>query len=125
MRLAITAFAAMTCLLLSTADPAEGQVPGGVSVGFSNNCQNGIVVKGFTIVNGMQRSGQLMPMKKGGKAYESNVPSGIRYYTVQDLVTSRVLLKDHPVPVQNRDVLLNIVTSPLDPMRVIIMPATP
>lgn len=112
----------MTWLICAVAEPAQAQVPPGVSVGFSNNSQTAVIVKGYTIVNGAQRPGLLLPMKKGGKAYDTNVPAGLRYYTVYDANNpTRVLLRDHQVPIQNRDTFLNIIMSPLDSTRVVIV----
>jgi len=112
----------MTCFFIAIADQGNAQPgPGGVSVGFNNASHTAVVVKGYTIVQGMQRPGQLLPMKKNGKAFEPNVPTGIRFYTIYDPITQRPLLKDHPVPIRDRDVFINIITSPLDPQRVVIV----
>jgi hypothetical protein len=68
----------------------------------------------------------LLPINKGGKAYESAVPAGFRYYTVFDAINpTRVLLRDFPVPIQNRDVILIIMPSPNDPTRVVIIAGAP
>lgn len=123
MRQIITAFVAMICLLLYFTDAGRaqlpGQIPGTFAVGFGNNSPYGVIVKGYTIVNQTKKPGQLLLMQKGGKAYEDQVPFGIRYYTVFDAVTNRVLLFDQPVPVQGNTFLF-IRQSPLDPTKVII-----
>jgi hypothetical protein len=118
MRQVITAFVAMTCLFVALMD-ADAQ-PGGVAVGFLNNSHTKVVVKGYTIVGGVQRYGQILQMDKKGKAFEINIPRDYRFYTVYDGNNpQRVLLKDQKVPIQ-KDVVLTIITSPLDPTQVII-----
>jgi len=125
MKLVVTAFAAMTFAFIAISAPASAQPgpgPGqkGVTVTFVNFSHTSVLVKGYTIVNGTARPGQLLPMKKNDKAYESNVPAGIRFYTVYDPVTQKAILRDHAVPIQTRDVLLAIKTSPTDPTQVVI-----
>ena len=122
MKQVISAFALATCALIAAPDFVAGQGQPTVSVGFSNNSQTSVVIKGYTVVNGSQRPGQLIQIRKGSKGYEANVPSGIRVYNVFDAITFRPLLKDFPVPIQNRDVFLNIISAPNDPTRVIIVP---
>lgn len=109
----------MTCFLLLLTESGEAQGPPTFGVGFSNNSHTSVIVKGYTVVNQQKRPGQLLPIKKSGKAYEDNVPFGIRYYTVYDAITSRVLLQDHPVPVQN-NTFLSVETSRVDPTKVVI-----
>jgi hypothetical protein len=124
MRLVVTSFVAMICLLLAGLETASAQMPQqGVTVTFNNASKGPVIVKGYTVVNNTRRPGQLLPISKGGKAYESGVPAGFRYYTVFDAINpSRVLLRDFPVPIQNRDVSLVIMNAPNDPTRVVIAP---
>ncbi len=126
MRMAVTTFAVMSWILIAGAETTPAQVPQGVTVTLVNNSKGPVIVKGYTVVNGARRPGQLLPINKGGKAYESAVPAGFRFYTVFDAINpTRVLLRDFPVPIQNRDVTLIIMPAPNDPMRVIIVPGTP
>jgi len=119
----------MTWLVLFAWDDVQAQlqpqqIPT-VSVGCRNQTELNVIVKGYTIVNGVQRSGPIMPLKKnGGRGFESNVPSGIRFYTVYDAnQPTKVLLRDHPIPIQNRDILFDIIPVPGNPNRVLIVPA--
>jgi hypothetical protein len=128
MRQVITALIAMTWLVLFAWDVSQAQPlppPPGVCVGCRNQTEMNVIVKGYTLVNGMQRSGPIMPMRKaGGRSFESNVPPGIRFYTVYDAnQPTRVLLRDHPIPIQNRDIAFDIIPVPGNPNRVLIVPA--
>lgn len=121
MRQALTALIAMTWMLIACADTALAQ-PLPITVGFRNRSDVNVIVKGYTIVNGQPRAGgNLQLAKKDGIAFERNVPPGVRYYTVYDPNTFRILIRDHPVPIQNRDVSLLIVPSPNNPGRLIIV----
>ncbi len=123
MRKAITALIAMTCVLAFCGERVQAQVPGTVTVGFRNRADVNVIVKGYTLVNGQPRAGGNLPLsKKEGVAFERNVPPGVRYYTIYDASTFRILLRDHPVPIQNRDVSLQIVPSPTNPTRLNIIP---
>lgn len=120
MKTFINASVATACvLLLLLCESGKAQVPNTVAVGFANVSHTAVIVKGYTIVNAQKRPGQLVPIKKNSKGYEDTVPIGIRYYSVYDANTNRILLMDHPVPIQN-NTFLSIMTSPLDPMKVII-----
>jgi hypothetical protein len=115
----------MTCIFIAITDSVTAQVPGTGTVGFMNKSHMAVIVKGYTVVKGTPVPGQLIPLKKDGKGFETNVPAGIRFYTVYDANNpTRVLLRDQPLPI-NRDIILMIRTSPLDPTRVVIVPATP
>ena len=113
----------MTCLVFSVCDTAQAQVNKPVTVGFRNRTEVNVIVKGYTIVNGVQRAGpNLQIKKKDGIAFEFNVPPGIRFYTIYDANNpTRILLRDHPVPIQNRDLLLDIVPMPGSPDRVTLV----
>jgi len=121
----------MTCFVPFTWDTAQIQVNAqplplpSVAVGCRNQTDTNIIVKGYTFVNGMQRSGPIMQIQRsGGRSFESGVPVGIRYYTVYDAnQPTKVLLRDHPIPIQNRDILIDIVPVPGNPNRVLILPA--
>lgn len=110
----------------SDAQPGPGpQKP--VTIAFLNASDKAVVLKGYSIVKGTPVPGQLLPMKKDGKAFEVNVPANApRYYSVYDATNpTRVLLRDQLWPVLNRDLILVIKTSPLDSKSVVIVPATP
>ncbi|MBI1833079.1 MAG: hypothetical protein HYR84_16690 [Planctomycetes bacterium] len=123
MRQVVTAFVAMTCLALFAPDNAWGQVPKTVTVGFRNQTNSDLLVQGFTIVNGVQRLGQPVTIRKGGIAFELNVPPGVRFYTIVDAKSPvRPLLLREPVTIQNRDASFTIMPSPNDPKRVVLVP---
>src|SRR5207249_34780 len=85
MRQVTTALIAMTWLVISVSGSVQAQAAkGGVSVGFRNRTDTGVIVQGYTIVNNVQKRGQTLPVNKSGMAFESNVPSGTRYYTIYD-----------------------------------------
>ena len=131
MRQVITTFVAITCLAIaldeSRAQPLPGQpLPGqpqkAAIVGINNNSDFDVLVKGYTVVNGAQRTGLILQMKKnGGKAFETQVPPGIRYYTIYDQrQPDRILLNNFPVPIQNPNVALEIRPSLTNPGRLTI-----
>jgi hypothetical protein len=123
MRLAITALTAIICVAIAAIGSTYAQLPGTVTVGFKNQSEVNVIVKGYTVVNGQPRAGANLQLpKKAGTAFERNVPAGIRYYTVFDANSFRVLIKDHPVQIQNRDVPLAIVPVPNSPGRLMIVP---
>jgi hypothetical protein len=112
----------MACLLALGVGGARAQ---NASVVFRNKTEINLIVQGYTIVNGNKRAGPAMQLKKtDGKAFESNVPGGFRYYTVIDANNFRVLLRDHQVPIQNLNTSLDIVPVQGNPNRVMIV-ATP
>ena len=119
MRQAATALIALTCLFFAVCESAQAQV----SVSFRNQTNTNVLVKGYTIVPGGKRNGQILPLpKNGGKAFEPNVPVGVRYITVHDaLQPAKILLQDFPVPIQNRDVSFDIVPVPGNPNRVMLV----
>jgi hypothetical protein len=129
MKQVIIAFAAMTCFLLALAEPSQGQLPNqplpGISVGFRNKTDLNILVKGYTVVNGMQKPGQILQMRKaGGMAFDVNVPPGIRYYTIYNAnQPAIILLANFPVPLQ-KDTFFDIVHSPLNPKILVLVPST-
>src|SRR5438093_1471848 len=105
MRQVITAFGAITCLFVAWMEQAPAQPgPKGVTVAFANATDKAVVVKGYSVVKGTPVPGQLLPMKKDGKAFEINVPpSTPRFYTIYDATNpTRVLLLNHPWPILNR-----------------------
>jgi hypothetical protein len=112
----------MTCLAFWASDPVHAQVPNkGVSVGFTNKTQMNVIVKGYTVINNVKRSGPALSINKnGGQAYETNVPAGnTRYYTVFDS-NYRILLRDQTVTIQNSNVVLDIVPDPNNPKGVLV-----
>jgi hypothetical protein len=126
MRFVVTIFAMVVCAIAAASDSVQAQPGKGVTIAITNNTKGNVIVKGYTVVGGVQRQGQLLTMRKGGTAFEAAVPAGIRYYTVFDALNpARALLRDFPVPVQNRDLPLQILQSPTDPTRIIIAPLMP
>ena len=127
MRQVISALTAMTCLLFFAMGATQAQLQNGVSIGYHNRSEVNVIVRSYTTVNGVQRSGPALQMKKnGGKAFENGVPQGVRFITVHDANQPlRILLKDHPVPIQNGNVLLDIIAMPGNPNRLLIVPAPP
>lgn len=116
----------MTCLAsIASAQGLPPPQPNTASVGFHNMSDFNVIVKGYTIVNGMQRPGQLIHVKKGGKAFENGVPIGFRYYSVYDANNPqvRVLLQEQKTQIGAPMVLLNIAPAPGNPPRVVIVPA--
>jgi hypothetical protein len=126
MRQALTALIAMTWLLFLTGNPALAQVPKTASVGFNNKTDLNIYIQGYTIVNGSKRYGPPLQLKKNGSmAFESNVLVGFRYYTICDAnQPARVLLRDFPVPIQSRDMSLDVVIQ-MPGNRIMIVPSKP
>jgi hypothetical protein len=115
-------------MLLAVADSTQAQQqPGTVSVGFRNQTNYNVLLKGYTIVNGQQRPGQILQLKKsGGMAFEGNVPmASIRYITLYDANNpgAIILLQNFPVTIQKRDAFFDIVPSPLNPKVLVIVPA--
>jgi hypothetical protein len=115
----------MTCFFVAWgALLAQAPQPGTVTVGFRNQTNRPIIVQGFTVVNGVQRRGQNLPINKNGKAFEVSVPAGTRYYTIYDAnQPSRILLSQVPVPIQSRDVTFTIMTTATNPPRIVIVPS--
>lgn len=109
----------MTCLLFIASESARAQIP--ASVGFKNKTEFNVIVQGTTIVNGQKKLGQPLTIRKGGMAFESNVPPGIRLYTISDAATFRPLLTQQ-VGVQNRDLSFVIMPHPADPKRIVLVP---
>jgi hypothetical protein len=111
----------MTCLALTARVPLAAQPPKqlAVSVGFTNRTDMPVIVKGYTIVNKVQRGGPTLQIdKSGGQSFETNVPANnFRYYTIYD-ANYNILLRNHPIAIQNRNVLLDIVPNPLNPKQV-------
>jgi hypothetical protein len=122
----LTAFVAMSCLLLAVAEFSAAQQPNTVAVGFRNQTNSNILVQGYTIINKTQRPGQILQLKKsGGMAFDNNVPLGIRYVNIYDANNPTViLLRDFPVAIQKRDAFFDIVPmSPTNP-KLMLVPAT-
>lgn len=123
MRQVATALIAIACLTFAAHETASAQGQG-ASVAFRNQTNNNVLVKGYTIVPGGKRNGQILPIpKNGGKAYDANVLPGVRFITVYDaLQPAKILLQDFPVPIQNRDVSFDIVPVPGNANRVMLVP---
>lgn len=119
MRQVITALIAMTCLWLFAGGSAEAQVPKSFTVQITNRTDTDVLVKAYTIVNGVQRNGSIVQVPKNSHAFEMSVPVGVRFYTVYD-TKYQILLRDHQVPIQNPNVAIQIMAVPGQPNRVII-----
>jgi hypothetical protein len=128
MRQVATAFIAMTCLFVLTANAVQAQVPTTASVGFTNKSNMNVFVVGYTIVNGSKKGGPTLQLKKsGGKAFESNVPAGAkvtRVYTIHDANQPGNILGRYEVAI-TRDAIFDIVPMPNNPKLLMIVPATP
>lgn len=104
---------------------AQGPAPKGATVGFRNEVKAAFIVQGHSIALGMQVRGQPMLLDYGKMAFESNLPHGVRYYTVYDRnQPARVLLRDFPVPVEG-DLFLSIRAVPNMQGRVTLVPGPP
>src|ERR1022692_639450 len=105
MRQVITALIATTCLAFLASSTVQAQGPNTASVGINNKTELNVIIQGYTIVNGSKKYGTPLQLRKSGsKAFESNVPGGVRYYTICDANNqARVLLRDFPVPIQTRE----------------------
>ncbi len=123
MRFSLITILAIGCAISWAAADTFAQGQPTVAVGFRNRTESNLLVRGYTIVNGVQRSGPSLAMKKSqGMAFETNVPAGTRYYTVYDANNPlRVYLRDFPVFVTNRDLFINILPSPTDPNSVVFI----
>jgi len=112
----------MTCLAFIATDRVMAQVPKTVTVGFRNQTNMDLLVQGYTIVNGVQRLGQPVMIRRGSIAFELNVPAGIRFYTIADAKAPlRPLLSREPVTIQPRDSSF-MISSPNDPKRIVLLP---
>ena len=122
MRQALTALIALACLAFIATGSAQAQPPT-ASVGFTNKSDVNVIVQGYTIVNNSKRAGQPLDLKKtGGKAFETNVPVGVRVYTILDRNTSRIIGTGQ-VPIQRGDVTFDIVPSRNNPNLLMIVPS--
>jgi hypothetical protein len=125
MRQVVSALIAVACLAIFMADRVSAQPTPPVSVGFRNQTGTSVIVQGYTIVNGSIRRGTpILVNKNGGIAFDSNVPAGVRFYTIHDAnqATTRILLRDHRVAIQNRDAFFAIVPMPNNPNQVLLVP---
>jgi hypothetical protein len=104
--------------------PQQKSVPT-VALAFRNDTKSTIIVQGASIVNGVLRRGQPIPIQPDKIAFDI-VPPGVRVISVFDFNRpSRVLLLNFPLPVQaGRDFKIVIRTAPGNPDRVILAPDT-
>jgi hypothetical protein len=124
MRQVATALIAITCIFVLVLNDAEGQGPGAASIGFNNRTDVNVIVIGYTVVNGSKKGGPALQLKKsGGKAFESNVPTGaIRYYTIHDANQPGTILGRAQLPIA-RDGIFDIVPTPGNAKVLMIVPA--
>ena len=123
MKQVVTALIAMTCFALFAAQPSQAQQPKLVTVSFMNHSDLNVNVQGYTVVNGGQRPGNVLRMKKkSGGAFEQANAGTTRFYTIYDAnQPARVLLQNFPVNVPNRNVVLKIMPSPTNPKELVIV----
>jgi hypothetical protein len=123
MRQVVTTLIVITCIFIVKAERVQAQVPKAASVGFNNKSEVNVYVIGYTIVNGSKRSGPTLHLKKGFKAFESNVPvGGIRYYTIHDANQPGNILCRQQIAITG-DASFDIVPSPNNPKMLMIVPA--
>ncbi len=109
MHLRETSLTAIALILLGFFIPrqeAAGQVPG-PGIGFRNDLKAPVIVQGVSVINKVQRRGQAFRVEPGKTVWDSNLPLGIRYYTVYDANT-RILLPNQAVPVVGKDQFFSI-----------------
>ena len=100
MRLREVSLTAITLILLGLLNPRQqawAQVPG-PGIGFRNDLKAPVIVQGVSVINKVQRRGQAFRVEPGKTVWDSNLPLGIRYYTVYDANT-RILLPNQAIPV--------------------------
>ena len=88
----------------------EGQAQGpGVSLGFHNDTKSGVLVQGFTNVNGTPRAGKPFLVTPGKTGFDNNVPSGmIRFINIVDSAQpNKVLLWNAPIQVFKSDLMFS------------------
>jgi hypothetical protein len=113
---------ATACFVLPLGDVLGQQLP---TVGFRNESGRPIIIQGYSIINGVQRRGTPLLLPMGRAAFDSNVPPGIRFYTIYDgAQPSRVLLRDFQVPIRS-DLLLSVRPSLQHPLLVDLAPIGP
>ncbi len=115
MKRVVTTIAIATCIAVtgSAAPPAWAQGALGVAVGFRNELKIPVIVQGYSIVRGMPKAGIAMVILPGRTASDNFVPAGVRFYRVCDAnMPNLVYLRDVPVPVGGRDVVLAIRGTP-------------
>ncbi len=112
----------MTCFTFLASPPSQAQQPKSVSVQFENHSDLNINVQGYTIVNNVQRPGNVLPMKKKSKGtFEPVLAGTVRYYTIYDAnQPQRPILQNVPVNIPNRNAVLKIVPSPTNPKMLVI-----
>ena len=150
MRRALTLYTVVTCLALAWASECPAQppvpkpgnplplpglnpnpLPKGVgfvgmptSIGFRNDTKNAIVVQGFTLVKGIERRGQPVLLPPNRSNFDTNVPPGIRVYSVYDAnQPANILLRDFPIQVKGNDLLFVIKSQ--GPNKVQFVPVSP
>lgn len=113
----------MTCFALFAAPPSQAQQPKPVAVNFMNHSDFNVIVQGYSVINGGQRPGNPLPMKKKSIGTFEQVKAGTpRFYTIYDAnQPARVLLANFRVDVPNRDVALKIMPSPTNPKMLTIV----
>ena len=79
-----------------------GQLPA-PGIGFRNDLKTPVIVQGVSLVGIMQRRGQPFLIKPGKTAWDSNLPMGLRYYTIYDGNRQRILLRNRPVRIDKVD----------------------
>ena len=123
-RLLLPLFTCLACLGWM-AQPGEvlAQVQQtGVTIAFRNETKTPVFVQGTSIIKGVPRRGQSLPVDSGKTTFDNNVPTGLRLINIYDgTQPSRVLLRDYQVNVGPRALLLLIRTTPTLPTRVVLL----
>jgi hypothetical protein len=105
----------MACLamlhsVVGTASAQPGR--GCVAVGFRNETNTTVIVQGYSIVNGMKKSGPLIRVPPKATFYDVNAPINTpRFYTVYDANNNQALGSSQ-VPVGGQDMLCVIRQGP-------------
>jgi hypothetical protein len=118
-----TSFTAIILVLLGFLNPQqqiEAQVPG-PGIGFRNDLKAPVIVQGVSVINKVQRRGQAFRVEPGKTVWDSNLPLGIRYYTVYDANT-RILLPNQMVQVVGKDQFFSITINVGNPVPVKLVP---
>jgi hypothetical protein len=124
MKQVATALIAMTCFALLALQQCQAQQPKMVQVSIMNHSDVPINVQGYTtFAAGVKRNGNIFQMKKkGGGAIEPVHAGTTRYYTIYDAnQPARVLLRDFPINVPNRNIVLKVLPSPTNPKELVIV----
>jgi hypothetical protein len=110
MKRVVSCFLTTICFAAASASPSVVNAQGGgVAVGFRNEMKTPVIVHGYTVINGMPKFGQAIPIPPGKTGVDIGVPNGPRLYRVHDGNNVRfVFIQNFPVQVQGRDIAFAI-----------------